>query len=91
MAAGLCLCLTPGTFVFARRLISYLKSSSPEPLTDFHETWYIASRTPANYSLICSNYDPLFTLTFFAEVSYFVSGIFYRMDFFSQKLLHPVT
>ena len=83
-------CVSRRGRLFARKLISYLKSSSPEPLTDFHETWYIASRTPANYSLICSIYDPLFTLTFFTEVSYFVSGIFYRMDFF-LKLLHPVT
>ena len=27
------------------------KSSSPEPATDFHETWYVASGTPAHNSL----------------------------------------
>ena len=27
------------------------KSSSPEPAADFHETWYVASRTPAHHSL----------------------------------------
>ena len=27
------------------------KSSTPEPEADFHETWYVASGTPAHYSL----------------------------------------
>ena len=27
------------------------KSSSPEPLGEFHETWYVASGTPAHHSL----------------------------------------
>ena len=27
------------------------KSSSPEPGADFHETWYVASGTPAHHSL----------------------------------------
>ena len=28
-----------------------LKKSSPEPAADFHETWYVASGTPAHHSL----------------------------------------
>ena len=27
------------------------KCSSPEPVADFHETWYVASGTPAHHSL----------------------------------------
>ena len=28
-----------------------LKSSSPEPVADFHETWYVVSGTPAHHRL----------------------------------------
>ena len=37
--------------------------------TDFHETWYVASRTPAHHS--CSNDDPRMTLTYFTARSNF--------------------
>ena len=46
---------------------NFKKSSSPEPVADLHETWYVALGTPA--ILVCSTYDPGVTLTVFTARS----------------------
>ena len=47
-----------------------LQISSPEP-ADFHETWYVASGTPAHHSMF--NDDPGVTLTYFLARSNLVT------------------
>ena len=39
---------------------------------DFHETWYVASRTPAHHSLL-KNDDPGVTLSYFTARSNFIT------------------
>ena len=45
----------------------YGKNHSKNRQADFHETWYVASLTPAHHSLL--NDDPGMTLTYFATRS----------------------
>ena len=55
---------------------------------DFHETWYVASGTPAH-----SNDDPGVTLTYFTARSNLVTRLFYGKmgkQWIFKKLLQPV-
>ena len=56
-------------------MVKTLKKSSPEPAGYFHETWYVASGTPASV-IVCSNDDPGVTLTYFTARSNLVTYAF---------------